>query len=386
MHQAASLPEDIISECRRLRPRIVGITTTTPTFPNAVRVARFVKAFDEQVIVVFGGAHATCAPEECLRTGVVDYVCIGEGEHAMLELSRAIIHGGEAPGTPGFAYLNPDGEVAFSQKRSNLTDLDALPYPAWDLVSLDSYFQKGSVVSSRGCPFNCNYCACAVIAGRECRTRSIDRVLDEIEHLMSAYGIKFIDFHDDTFNLHESRVLEFCEKLEERGMNFTWGVFCRAAQFTERMAQAMASAGCRVVQFGVESGSQRILDSIRKNTRLDQVSDAVIMARSAGIERIACGFIIGHAEDTEQTIRETMDFGLHLASLGATRLTLSLLTPYPGTEVFDSMHQSGINLITQDYERFIFSRVVTKTNHLDSETLRQLYAEGIQKFVSASSA
>jgi radical SAM superfamily enzyme YgiQ (UPF0313 family) len=147
------------------------------------------------------------------------------------------------------------------------------------------------------------------------------------------------------------------------------------------MAVVMAEAGCRVIQFGVEAGDDDSLKQIKKATSVKQIETAVKAAADAGIREIVCGFIIGHAHDTEESIADTINFGLRLRELGATRLTLSLLTPYPGTEVFIRRKELGITLLSEDWEQFIFSRVVIETKHLKKDQLRELYVDGICKFL-----
>ncbi|MEO5361038.1 MAG: B12-binding domain-containing radical SAM protein [Nitrospirota bacterium] len=385
MHQNTNLPEDIIHECREKRPKIIGITATTPTYPNAVLIARLVKAFDSKIVTVIGGAHATCLPDECMNSGAFDYVCVGEGEYTLLELAGSLIRKTiDSLKIPGLVTLNSNGDLQFTGIREKVSDLDSIPYPARDLLDLDSYYQKGSIISSRGCPFNCNYCACAVISGRTYRTHTVNYVLNEIQDVSAKYGYNYFDFHDDCFNLDKERVFEFCAEIKNRQMNIEWGCFCRAAQFTPEMAKSMARAGCKIIQFGVESGNQAVLTKIKKSTTLKQIEDAVIAAKEAAIEHIVCGFIIGHPEDTEDTVTDTINFGLRLSELGATRLTLSLLTPYPGTEVYLNMKQYGITLLQDDWEKYTFSRVVMETNNLPKDRLRELYSMGIGLFLQAT--
>lgn len=384
MHQFPAVPEDIVKKCRELNPKIVGITSSTPSYPNALRVACFVKAWNQDVITVIGGPHATCIPKECICSDSFDFVCIGEGEISMFELVRALIRGKENPQKIlGFAHKS-NGKITFSSPRQKITNLDTLPFPARNLLKLDNYYQKGSIVSSRGCPIGCNYCACAAISGNTYRANSIDYILKEVKQMMGQYGFRFFDFHDDTFNLNANRVFRFCNEVEKRRMKFEWGCFCRVAPFTFKMAETMANAGCRVVQFGVESGSDSVLKAINKKTTVKQIKNAVSAAKDAGIEQIVCGFIIGHPQDTEDSVKDTIELGLGLSKLGATRLTLSLLTPYPGTEVFEERKRLGIKLITDDWEQYTFSRVVIETRHLNKERLRELYTDGILKFLEAS--
>jgi anaerobic magnesium-protoporphyrin IX monomethyl ester cyclase len=385
MHIKALQAEDIIKQYRKSKPKIVAISSTTPTFPNALRLTKLLKAWDDNIITVIGGAHATSSPEECISCKSVDYVVIGEGEITILDLANSLIKGSlNTLEVKGIAYKDIYGNIQFTESQVKISDLDTLPYPARELLDIESYYQKGSIVSSRGCPYNCNYCSCAVIAGHTYRTHSVDYVLKEISFLIQNYGFKYFDFHDDTFNLYPKRVFEFCLEIEKRNLNFEWGCFCRVTNFNEEMAQAMKKAGCEVIQFGVEAGNQKILNSIRKKIRLEDVENAIIAASKAGIKQVACGFIIGHSDDTEETANETIEFGLKLAKLGATSLSISVLTPYPGTEVYNKLDKNGIKLITNDWEQFIFSRVVIETENISKEKLRELYVKGVYSFIEAT--
>ncbi len=387
MHIAAANPEDILKEYRKSKPKIVGITATTPTYPNAVRIAKLLKAWDENIITIVGGVHVTSLPEESLEKGVFDFVAIGEGEQTLLDLSRTLIRKkGSIKDIKGLAFRNSSGNNIFTPPIDKPKDLDYLPYPARELLDMDKYYQKGSIISTRGCPYDCTYCACPLVTGRKYRKHSIDYVLDEISHVQEKYGINYFDFHDDTFNLIPKRVFEFSEKIIERKMKFKWGCFCRATRFSYEVALAMKKSGCEVVQFGVESGNQEVLDSVRKKATLEEIENAVSFAKNAGISQIACGFIIGHSSDTEESANETIEFGIRLAKLGATRLAISILTPYPGTEEFIKMKENGITLLTDDYEQFIFSRVVMETKNLNKDKLKELYAKGVHKFLKATNS
>lgn len=385
MHIKTIKPEDVIKEYRKSKPKIVAITATTPTFPNALRIAKLLKAWDSNVITVIGGPHATSLPEECLQSDAVDYVVIGEGEFSTLELVKSVLQKTKnSTEVKGIAFKDNRGGIKITQTQEKIEDLDVLPYPARELLDMELYYQKGSIISSRGCPYNCNYCACSVIAGHTYRTHSIDYVLDEIEYLIKEYKFQYFDFHDDTFNLMQDRVFEFCNKIEKRKIKIEWGCFCRVNNFNLEMAKAMKNAGCEVIQFGVEAGNQTILDSIRKKITLEQIENTIKAANEAGIQQIACGFIIGHADDTEETTSQTIDFGVKLAKLGATRLTISVLTPYPGTDVYLNRNTNGIKLINKDWEQYIFSRVVIETENLTKERLREIYTKGVYDFLEAT--
>lgn len=384
MHIELAPLESIITKLDSVKPKIIGISSTTPTFPNSLKIAKLIKAWDKNITIIIGGAHATCSTQECLEKNVFDYVVLGEGEDTMLELSDLIIKGeGNIAEIKGIAYKNAAGEIIFNKPRKRPVDLDVIPFPARDLLKLESYFKSGAIISSRGCPYKCNYCACAAIVGNTYRPHSVDYTIKEIEFLIQEYGFTNFDFHDDTFNLHPARVFEFCEKIIERQLNIKWGCFCRATKFNYKLAKAMADAGCEVVQFGVESGNQEILNSINKKITLQEVEDAVEAASKAGIKQIACGLIIGHPEDTEETIFDTIKFGIKLKEIGATRISLSVLTPFPGTEVYDKRDELGIKILTKDWEQFIFSRIVMETKNLSREKLREIFTKGVFSFIEA---
>ena len=330
LHQGQNQPEDIVARCREGNPKIVGITASTPSYPNALRVARFIKAWNPDVVTVLGGPHATGAADSCAQESSLDYVCVGEGEQSFLQLVQALLNGKDDPkGVLGFAYRS-GGQVVKTEMPCRLADLDTLPLPARELLDLDTYYQKGAIISSRGCPIGCNFCSCAAIVGNTYRVHSVGQVLDEMQMLKERYGLRFFDFHDDTFNLHRDRVFDFCRQMRERSLDVEWGCFCRAAQMTPEMAKMMADVGCRVIQFGVEAGSDESLRKIHKQTLVQQIEDGVRWAKEAGIQQVVCGFIIGHAHDTETDVRTTIALGLRLAKLGATRLTPQPANPIPG--------------------------------------------------------
>jgi len=384
MHILALNPEDIIGHYRKETPRIIALSATTPTFPNAVKIAKLIKAWDEKTIVVLGGVHATCLPDECVAFECFDYIVVGEGELTMLELVNSLIHKSIPIEAVNGLVFKSGNEIHATKPRQWLENLDSLPLPARELLDIDSYYQKGSIISSRGCPYHCNYCSCAVIAGHTYRVHSVDYVLNEIEFLMNHYDIKHFDFHDDTFNFYSERVFDFCRKVKERQLEFHWGCFCRVTNFNDEIAQAMKDSGCNVIQFGVEAGNQTVLDSIKKKIRLDEIEKAVASAKKAKIESISCGFIIGHAQDTEETINQTIDFGVRLSKIGASNLTISILTPYPATEVYNNLGKNGIKLLTKNWEQFIFSRVVIEHKNITQEKLRELYVKGVEQFLNAS--
>lgn len=385
MHIQNNKPEDVIKLVNKYNPHIIGITSTTPTFPNVVKLARYIKAFDENIKIIVGGPHPTCAPEEVLNNSLADFVVMGEGEEVVLDLVNHILGVGKSLNSiNGIAFRDKRGKIKYTPPRKNILNLDKIPHPARELLPMGKYYKKGSIISSRGCPYNCNYCSCSLIAGFKYRKHSVNYVLDEVKMLQQKYGIRSFDFHDDTFNLLPQRVFDFCEEIKRRNMKIKWGCFCRVTNFDYKTAFAMKQAGCYTVQFGVESGSDIILKKINKKITTKGIESAIKAAKKAGLKQIACGFIIGHENETEETANQTISFGLRLAKLGATRLNISLLTPYPGTQVFNEIPHNGIKLITKDWEKYVFSKVVIETKYLSQDKLRELYTKGVEAFLMVS--
>jgi anaerobic magnesium-protoporphyrin IX monomethyl ester cyclase len=383
MHINALMVEDVIKKYKNAKPKIVGITSTTPTYPNAIRIAKLLKAYDENIVIVVGGIHVTCLPEDAMKLNCFDYIVIGEGEYSMLDIVNYHLKGkGEIKKISGLVYKDEFGKYIYNKKNKVDKNLDKLPFPARQLLELDLYYQKGSIISSRGCVYNCTYCSCPSITEKIYRMHSVDYVLNEIQYMQKIYNIKYFDFHDDTFNLKHERIDEFVKKIKERKLSFSWGCFCSVKNFTYELAKEMKASGCDVIQFGVESGNQEVLNKIKKNITIKEIEDAVKSAKKAKIKKISCGFIIGHSCDTEKTINETIKFGKRLSSLGATRLSISILTPYPGTEEYARMNENGLKILIEDWSQYIFSKVVMETKYLKKEKIRELYAKAVDQFLN----
>jgi len=382
MHIDVLEPGDIIRLLEKYRPRFLGISASTPTFTNAIRVARFAKAFSPELVTALGGIHPSALPDEALSESSVDLVVRGEGEEAMRELAARLADSSfEIPHDPipGVSLRAPDGSIRHGPQRDFIDDLDSLPFPARQLVDLSKYQQPGAMISSRGCPAKCVFCSCGSFSGRKWRARSPENVVDEIEYMVEVLGIRRISFHDDTFNLSEQRLRAICELLLVRNVDVQWDCLARVTPMTVELARLMRQAGCCGIQFGIESGNQEVLRSICKGITLRQAECAVRAAVKAGIPQISCGFMLGHPADTPESIADTIEFAEHLRNLGATTLTLSLVTPYPGTPIAENASDLGIEILSDNWEDYVFSRLVAHPKGLNVETLRASYCTGLER-------
>ena len=393
---------------REFEPDLVGITANTTQIKGAWRDAGVVKAWRD-VPVVLGGPHPAVLPEESLQLSTVDIVARGEGEVTWQELSEMLATHWVA-GTPfrsassglwqngsaalerieGISYRRPSGEVAHNVDRPPLRDLSELPFPAYHALKMDRYTNlqptldqvnglRMPIMTSRGCPYRCSYCA--QIMDRRWRMRSAEDVVREWQWLVEEQGAGEIGVLDDSFNINRQRVLDICDLLiEKRLTHVPWIMIngIRANLADAEVLGRMKQAGCIRTAFGVESGNQRILDSvIKKQLTLDQVRRAFQAARSVGMETIGF-FIIGMPGETEETIEETIRFAIELDPLVA---NFSIATPFPGTEMYRTVKENG-RLLVEDYDDYVFfeGKARFEMDGLSPELVERKWKEAYRRF------
>ena len=371
-------PSAVVALVEKLQPTIVGISATTPAFPAATMIARNVREASPGVRVVLGGMHGTFCYPEALASGCFDVVVIGEGEVTLVEYARHVIHRAmRLQDIRGIAFSDDSRELVKTAPRTPIENLDLVPFPSKDLLKIERYDQKGAMITSRGCTANCVFCACAAFAGRHFRFRSPENVVDEIAHHIDRWDVRQFEFHDDAFTLNKERAMRICDLIIKRCPSIEWGCQSRVTGFDQRMAESLCEAGCKCVQFGVESGNEEVLDSIGKGITLSEAQAAVIAARKAGIPNIIASFIIGHPNDTRETVNDTVDFAKRLIDHGATGTPISVLTPFPGTSVYHRAAQMGIIIENLDWEDYVLSRANISTRHLSRDDLRRSYFEAL---------
>ncbi len=365
---------------RDFEPDLVGITANTTQIKGAWRDADIIKQWRD-VPVVLGGPHPSVLPDESLARGSIDGVVRGEGEETWRELGDVLAahwrrgtpyrsaESGLWPedGSPlervaGLSYRRPDGRIVHNPNRPPISDLSSIPLPAYHLLKMDRYTNLQPtldqvqgfslpIMTSRGCPYRCTYCA--QIMDRRWRMRSPQDVVREWEWLVREQGAGEIGVLDDSFNIDRQRVLDICDLLIERKLNHVPWIMIngiRANLADEETLGRMKAAGCIRTAFGVESGNQAILDSvIKKRLTLDQVRRAFAAARAVGMETIGF-FIIGMPGETEQTMEDTIRFACELDPLVA---NFSIATPFPGTEMYQTVLQKG-RLLVNDYDDYVF--------------------------------
>ncbi len=393
---------------RDFQPELVGISANTTQIMGAWRDAGIIKAWRD-VPIVLGGPHPTIMAQESLERGPVDIVVRGEGEVTWQAVSDVLAErwtpempyrdpecGLWAPGAPalqdveGISFRLLDGHTVHNAERALAADLDDLHFPAYHLLRMDRYTNlqptldqvKGfslPIMTSRGCPFRCTYCA--QVMPRRWRMRSAENVLKEWRWLIEEQGAAEIGVLDDSFNINRQRVLEICDLLIAQKLNHVPWIMIngiRADLADEELLGRMRRAGCIRTAFGVESGNQAILDSvIGKHLKLDQIRAAFKAAKKVGMETIGF-FIIGLPGETEETMDETIRFACELDPLVA---NFSIATPFPGTELYRMVERSG-RVLVKDYDDFVFfeGKARFEMDGLPAELVERKWKEAYRRF------
>lgn len=361
--------EHFRSEFEKHTPPIVGISTTTPTFPNALLLAKIVKEICKDTLVVLGGHHVTFLPNEALHDPNVDVIVRGEGELTFLELVSNFINAKDLRTILGTSYKK-DNKIYSNPDSPPLHNLDELPYPNRNLVQLERYKASSHVISSRGCFAHCIFC-CVRAFARKLRVRSPENVVNEIYHLNKNYNFNKISLVDYSLTFDANRTLKMCDLIKELGLNISWVCETRINGVKEELLKKMAEAGCVAIQFGVESGDPAILRKIKKGISIKQIENVVEAAVRVGI-RPMCNFMIGHADDTSQTIQTTIKFAKKLQKIGS-EISLGVSTPFPGTELYHRREELGVKIVDWDYSKWDTYHAVVETKHLTQKEIEKYF-------------
>jgi len=359
--------ENFIS--RGISPRVVGLTTTTPTIYAAFRIARTVKRLFPEVTVVFGGAHAAYVPDESLNKAFVDVVCIGEGEDTLLEILENV----PFEQIKGIAYklLGSDGRVENKRNtsRERIRELDSLPLPAYDLLKMEVYrpiignFKRlpaMMMISSRGCPWSCNFCRRPV--GKMWTYRSAESLYREMKMLSEHYGVRDITFMDDVFTVNKKRVFDLCKLLQDNPIDVKWKCFARVDIVSPELLIAMKNAGCWGIMFGVENFDQAILNDVNKEVELKEIFDAIQWAKEAGLDIRLC-MMVGNLADTKEGLDRNIEL---LKKLEPDTLSVAILTPFPGHDIYNELLPTG-RITTFDWDLYFGSTPIVRIDHMSQE-------------------
>jgi len=360
---------ELKQKLQRTEPRIVGIASETLTSKNALKIAGLVKEANEKNWTILGGPHVTFKDEETLRNPNVDVVVRREGELTMSALAQRInSEKADLEDIDGIIYKK-NGRIVRNPDRPLIEDLDILPMPARELFPLHLYKYPGTLITSRGCPSKCIFCSANAMCEGRYRIRSPSNVVAEITDLINRFGFAKFFIADDTFTVFGERTEKICRSLQK--LEIIWFCESRANTVNRQLLDAMARAGCKVIQYGIESGSEKILKSIRKGITLEQAARAVKWSVEAGIIPV-CSFMVPHPEDTVETIEETKKFMEKLKAMGAL-VVVSSTTPFPGTYLYDHAQEIGVDIIVDDYDKYDMATPVITTRNLTLSQIEEAF-------------
>lgn len=339
---------------KEVNPDYVGIQIYTGTFKSAQMVADIVKKINPKIKVVVGGAHPTLDPEGTKYKNY-DYIIEGEGEFQMLDMI----------GWNGHHDLNVT-------RMMDKTKIDCLPFPE---RSPESYWKnqtninKAYLITSRGCPYECTYCASPKIWNKKVRYRSVENILDELQHLSVVCKDQMIRFQDDTFTANRERTEEICRGIIDRKLNIQWGCITRLDKVNKELLMLMKKSGCTMIKVGVESGSDRILEQIKKNITVSRIRSGVNLIKEVDIP-LTVYFMVGFPGETNEDVKASIELA---QEINAEYTSLSLVTPYLGTQIFSEAK----NLKKPNWEYFYHqSPEMILNDSIDKELIEKFFEIG----------
>jgi anaerobic magnesium-protoporphyrin IX monomethyl ester cyclase len=368
--------EEVRRRLQRDRPRFIGISILTSMAIPAHKIARICKEELPDCIVVAGGTFPEAMPERMLRNSAFDVVVRGDGELPM----QQIVEGKPYAEIDGLSYRS--GTVIQHNKPGELLmNLDEYPFPAYHLVDFKNYFPGTAtyrklpainMLATRGCPGACVFCNSAFTT---LRTRDPIKVAEQIRHLRENYGIRQVQFYDDTFTVMKKFVLDFCKKMIEMDLDISWTAYIRGDCFSDQLASIMKQAGCHQVILGIETGNIKIAERMGKPIAHERYQEAIHICHRHGIE-VRGSFIIGHLGETWETMEDTCNLAMEL---DCDLLQLGINTPYPGTALYNEAVESGM-LMHQDWYKYGLEEVIIEQPQLPNKEIYRFYNYAFRKF------
>lgn len=318
----------------RENPNIIGVTAMTFTLIDVIKTARLAKKINQKIKVVLGGPHVNIYPDETMAIKEIDFLVLGEGERPFKELIDNIDRIENLRQIKGLVFRKRN-EIINTGHQELIKDLDSIPFPARELLPYQKYFSVVSskrpvttMFTSRGCPFQCLFCDRPHL-GKIFRARSANNVVDEMEECQRM-GIKEILIYDDTFGVDRRRVLDICSEIQKKGLTIAWDVRTRVDTVDEKVLKAMKKANCQRIHYGVEAGTEKILEILKKGINLKQIENAFKITKKIGIKTVGY-FMIGSPTETKEDILKTIKL---TKRLNPDFVHISVTTPFPATGLY----------------------------------------------------
>lgn len=339
-----------------VKPKIVGLSAQTSSIAKAHIMAKIVKEYDSDILVLIGGSHSSALPDETLKKmNYFDIAVIGEGEETCLEIVNSYFSNRDYGNIKGIAYRD-NRKIIINKRNEAIENLDLIPFPDRSLfgpirnyranIIYEAPPPMATMICSRGCPFQCTFCSKSVF-GTEMRFRSPKNVVEEIEYLKKDFGVRSIIFYDDTFTMKKEFFNELCSILIRRNFGIKFNCLTRADAVTEDIAKKLRRANFCTIGIGVESGSEEILPKYKKEIKLNEIRKAFRLLNSEGLNTFA-NFIAGHPDETVRTLKESAEFAKEINPMF---FSFCMLTPFPGTKIMEEVVDKKI-LRDTSYEQY----------------------------------
>ncbi len=329
--------DEVIADVRDWEPDVVVVNTATTAIEQDLAFADMIGDALPAARIMLMGVHPTVFPEECFgKSRVPDMIVRGEPEYTIRDAAVAVRDGAALEGIPGLSYRDHDGAVHHNELRPFIDNLDELPFPAWDLVDTDLYRMPFTgeryllVSSARGCPYACTFCASKAYYGAKVRKRSPARIVDEMAWIEERFGIRDFLFWTESFTNNQEYAIATAQEMIDRNLDFSWVCNSRVDTVSPEFLKTIKAAGCWMIGFGIESGTQAVLDAAKKKTTIADAVRSVRMAHEVGLE-VTGHCILGLPGETEESLQRTIDFAKFL------RLDYAQFycaVPFPGSELY----------------------------------------------------
>nr|MBI4156727.1 radical SAM protein [Candidatus Woesearchaeota archaeon] len=346
--------KDIEKEIQKIKPEVVGMAAFTFTIIDTLTLAKVIKEIDKNIKIVFGGPHATLFPYETLQQDVVDIVVVGEGEATFPELIENIDSYEKLARVNGLMFKDQYRKVIVTPPRDFIEDLDNIPIPD---RTLTPYHQYSSVlakknplttmVTSRGCSFRCTFCDRPQAGGKTWRANSVNRVVDEMQQIKDL-GINEILFYDDTWTMDMNRAEKICREILARKLDIGWDVRTRVDRVSPELIRLMKKAGCLRINFGVESGTEKGLQIVKKDTNLEKVKLAFKVCKEENMDSLAY-FMFGLPGENKEDMIKTLEFA---KQLDANFCHFTVFTPFPDTEAWRNLLEKGDTSVAEAWRKY----------------------------------
>jgi anaerobic magnesium-protoporphyrin IX monomethyl ester cyclase len=334
---------------------LIGMTLLCTNFPSGTRLARRIREHRDSVCIAAGGPFADACPQEVFDTGVFDVVGHGECEITLPRLVEALKNGTDLNEVPGLTFVQDDRLIR-TKALPMIEQLDALPFPAYDVMSMRKY-SRHSIMASRGCPFDCIFCDRGPTESRKMRYMTPEAVVDRMARLVADYGALPIRMLDSTFTLNQEWAERICDLMLERALRVSWHCQTRIDCLSAELLRKMKASGCTEVTVGVDSGNDEILRRSKKSLTKAEARRGAQLFHDGVAPKLHVNFVIGHPWDTRETIEETLAFARELEQRFGARCGYYMMVPFPGTELANNaaMYEIEVSKAWEKYCKLSFT-------------------------------